>query len=75
MSKSTPAPWYGLSERAGVPLVTSHPRLVGSGITLRQVRRAISLRKLVATTPGLYTLIDAEAVDGWIDSSRTDASQ
>jgi len=39
------------------------------------VRRAISLRKLVATTPGLYTLIDAEAVDGWIDSSRTDASQ
>jgi len=73
MSKTPP--WYGLSEKAGVPFVTEHPRLVRSGVTLRQVRRAIGRGDLVATKLGLYTLVSAEAVDSWIENSRTTASR
>jgi len=74
MSK-TSAPWYALSERAGIPLVTEHPSLVGSGLTLRQVRRAISLGNLIATRLGLYTLVSFDAVVVWVENSRSTVSK
>ena len=74
MAKNS-APWYALSEKAGIPLVTEHPRLVGSGTTLRQARRAISRGSLAATKLGLYTLVSAEAVDAWVENSRANVAK